>query len=219
MGDKVRIVVYDPYGKKIKDRDFCIKDYCDAYKNGTGKLAELCNATLIYGAVAQSVFNYNTDAPVATGYDLTDVTIPADYAGESEGDYSSCVQKLTTSLVLRDYTELNFYITPKSGQNVKVLAVSGENETEITQSTEGNITLTELADGRLRLTVAGISAKDLDKTYTFKIGDGTELNTRTIIYSPLSYAYTAQNSTTMGNISKALYQYHVAAKAVLSNNA
>ena len=107
MNDTISVVLYDAQGRQISEpytrsvREYAVSQLNDSKKDAYTKA--MVADMLVYGAAAQTYFNYRKDAPVTNGVDLS-------YATEN-GIYSAaCVQKDTNTamnLTLGDSILLN----------------------------------------------------------------------------------------------------------------
>ena len=99
------------------------------------------------------------------------------------------------------------FLPPAGYRHLKEL-VSGA-ETDIT---DGNLSITVSSTGEQKVSIKGIAAKELDRTFVVRVSDGT--NTRTLTASPMSYAYLAQNfgNSKLKTAMYYLYNYFTAAK-------
>lgn len=208
-------------GVEIKSDDYSIQGYCDYVLDnnyGDADLQALCQAILNYGASAQLFFNKEGDLPNVNhneGWDPENIPesfIPSEYAPVATGSCDSA--STVASLVLKSKTEMNFYVTPAEGVSSDTITVDVKElvsgaETDIT---DGNLSITVSSTGEQKVSIKGIAAKELDRTFVVRVSDGT--NTRTLTASPMSYAYLAQNfgNSKLKTAMYYLYNYFTAAK-------
>ena len=151
------------------------------------ELMAYCEAARIYFAGEQATETEDLTA------DLTEYK--ATIEGEEEG-----VTIAGATLVLESKTTINVYVTAESLEDV-VCTVDGVEVRPV--AVEGQ-------EGQYVISISGIVAKDLDKTYTITVGGYT------ITYSALSYVETTLNATNnsvaLKNLVKALYSLSVAAE-------
>ena len=164
-------------------------------------MTALCKTLVQYGEMAKAYFG-DTQAEY-TGEDVTAEQLES-YATQVEGTLPDGVAMNSTSLVLESATTLKIYFTATTLDGLKI-TVDGN---EVTPATVGT--------GVYCISIANISAKDLDTVYTVAIGDDT--NIYNIKICALSYAYQVLSYDTeldadLVSTVKALYLYNKAAKA------
>ena len=205
MTEPVDITVsYD--GQPIKEiKGYSVQTYCEKQieKDGsTDELKALCKAILSYGSGAQKIFDYKTDNLADAKYgDVYTDAVPDTFKAVSTG---SCQASVKANLALESRTELHFYFKAADGAVV----------THTLKDSEGNdvfLPLIVRENGQKEIVISDIAAKNLDKAYTLTLSDGT--NTKTVTYSPLSYAYSKQSVQGMESVAKQLYHYWETAKA------
>lgn len=217
MNTPVTIVVKDPDGNVIKELDYSVKKYCENMlksENASDKLKALCKAVEIYGAEAQKYFGSDTEQVIGdSAYSIEALpAVPDTYQAVSDGTCNS-VKKLEAALNLVSKTELNFYITPNDGVDVNSLTVSVDGSA-ITTETSGAVTMSEQSDGSLKVTITGITSIDMNTSHTLTVSDG--ITTKSVIYSPLSWAYRNQGVENRTGISKALWHYYQTSSALFN---
>ncbi len=213
MGDIINIVVkYD--GKTIYSRDYSVKTYCEnQIRNSTDqKLIDLCKSTLEYGEYAQRYFNYKTGDLVTENYSANKVrkgASPIDdtYNKAAVGGTNEVFSGASATLSLTSKTELNFYFKPADG--------FAANDYEFTVTKGGNEVTPEITElsGWIVVTVKGFAATELNDAVVVTGTNLTNKLSKSITYSPMSYAYRMQNKEITGTICQALYYYHLAAQA------
>ena len=210
IGDVVNIRVF--YSDElINEFNYSARTYCESkLSNAESKIAlrDLCKATLDYGAYAQQYFEYNTDNLANAFYSagtVPDVTIPEELNIQSVTGSCSVITRMSMSLNLLSKTELNFNFTTDGTVDLSDLAVT-LNGAEVSAEK-----IAQLGANKYCLTVDGIAAKELADAQTITISYGNE--TRTIVYSALTWAVKQQHSTNeaTANMAKALYNYYLAA--------
>ncbi|MBR6426268.1 MAG: hypothetical protein IKS28_00425, partial [Clostridia bacterium] len=217
IGDNVNICVYYD-GQPVNVINYSVRDYCEnkLRTSSDEKLNELCKAVLDYGAYAQTYFEYRTDNLANSNYPeeiVPGTVIPDTYNIQSAEGSCSAVRQMSVTLSLESRTEINFYMLFADGKTPGEVTV-GLNGEDMTDA----LTLAE--SGAYRLTVSGISACELDAAQTLSVTctneSGTE-ETKTVVYSPLTWAFRQQSSTkeATANLAKALYNYFKAAEAYL----
>lgn len=183
---------------------FAASNYCYSVVNGafaSDELKAVAKSLLNYSAASQLYFDYNTDN--LANKDLSEedkIVETADlsaYAPVIEGE-AGMVSYYGASLTLKSETSLNFYFridNPVSG--AMAITVNGIHGASLEKN--GNL---------YQFTVKNISAHMLGETYVLETGG------ETITYSPLSYAYTAQQSSNeeLVAVANALYAYYDAVR-------
>ncbi len=217
MNDDIILKVEDKDGNPVtltKDGE----DYTEGYvysarmyfekakESGSEKLKPLAKALETYGKYAQLYFNYHTEQVKETE-DVTHVTAdtlkkyrPLN-AGSVEG-----LSYLGGSMELNSDTSLRIYFSLEEGHKISEYSFTVNNEPADAELRSGN---------QYYVTLNNIAAKDLGKAITVTTEKGDDM--LTVIYYPLSYAYTALSSDKTGdaikNTCRALYLYNQAAIA------
>lgn len=203
-------VLYE--GETIKKIDsYSIRQYCvnKINANSNQKLVELCRAVLDYGAAAQNYFNYNkANLANAGGYGLAsrETSVSEEFRILNPADKADDITKLSATLSTVSKTEINFYVTAASSiENVQVTLNNANVDDDDIES--GYVEDT----GIYKITVKGIAAANLKNVYVLTFN--TSAGTTTVTYSALAYTYSKQNTETAGEISLAIYNYYLKAKA------
>lgn len=158
---------------------------------------------LNYGAAAQTFFDYKTDALVNENIeDAGAVTVPADatqtmtFTGSAEG-----ISYYGASLVYREKLAVRFYFEG---------SVEG-----VTFAYAGNPCEAVSKNNMYYAEVGGILPQNLDQSITLTATDAAG-NTFAVTYSPMNYIVRmyAKGNDTQKNLMIALYNYHLAAKAL-----
>ncbi len=208
LADVVNLELY--YDDVLIDSvDYSARKYCDdkIAENTDANLVELCYALLEYGSYAQVRFQYNTE-DLANINNYRDhsryVDIPSGYDLDASG-YYNVVAQIGASLSLNSKTEVNVYFMPLAG-------FSAEDYTVTVDGTPATIISTNTGSQTIcKVNVHGIAAKDLGTNVNVVISNG--LDSFTLHYSPMTYAVMKWNDSIESDISRALYCYHLAAKA------
>ena len=215
MGDIVKIKVYYD-GAVIKELDYSIKQYCETMLGNTGlsqKDKDLYTAVLDYGGYSQLMFPYKTDDLVNKNYTvgsdtIASTTVPESFKAVSSGTCTG-IKKTTVSLNLEYRVDLFFYFIPEEGKTI--------NDFEFTVGgllTGESKEIIETESGSYSVHVTGIAAKNLGEAKTVTVKNKSDNTSKTITFSPISWAYGMQNqSGEKGDFSKALYLYYLASKA------
>ena len=192
----------------INSHPYMIRQYAlRMLKSSDENLVTLVKAMLNYGGMAQTLWNYNTDLMANEGVDYTmsgataeDIVCPdfdADALNAAISPYG--LKWLGSTLVLKTNTSLRLYFT-----------VLDENQANSLTSAKVNgkdVNILSNSNGKY-IEITGISAQDIGNTWTFTIGDYQ------FQYSPLNYIKGhIDDESDLGNVVKALYDYHIYAKA------
>ncbi|MBQ9080610.1 MAG: metallophosphoesterase [Clostridia bacterium] len=215
MGDNIKaellldndtIASKDTYSIEQNLRDLLAIENAKAETERNTALITLINDTLTYGAAAQTYRGYNTTALVnkdITGSEWTTLT----ETDKVVGDSSSATTKFTAAGVrFADVNRLYFrFVTDENVANVKVEIIPAG-------GTASTVTSFTFDDGVYTVYSEGIFATDFDTVYTVNliVNDST---VQTLTYSVKSYVHAMQDSATMGELAKALYNYGLAAEA------
>ena len=197
----------------IKRATLSIQSYCDSAisKYGSSQddkeraLADLCGATLDYGSYAQKALDYKTGDLANGGRDNfanAGIQVPesAPYvSGECDG-----IAGRTLSLMTTSKTQLVLYFKHEKGLGMDGYAFT----------VDGQPVGAADANNKFAVTVEGISAKDLDKRYDIAVADGDGYS-MTVNVGPLDYVSMAVAKGGQPEVSCALYNYHLKAKAYL----
>ena len=197
-------------GQKV----FSIRGYCEtAIASGTisQNTKDLCKAALTYGSEAQKRFEYNlndlADANI-TPVALTDIPSTYDIDDSSVTNPDGiAVLRMTASLEAQTY--LNLYFQLEAGYNASDFTVTVKKG----GSNYGDVTTNEVTiagENYLYVRISGISAKELGTEFEITV-NGTSWNR-----SVMNFAYLQQSNPRETNVLQAMYQYYLAAKAVLS---
>lgn len=175
---------------------YSVKKYADTLLDGdySTEAKNLVNSMLSYGSYAKAYFS-NDNLTASTELNSVTTDVLADYAGQTSGTLSDGMKYYGSSLLLESDTTLRHYFRVEDGTDVNGYNFSGN---------KGNY---------YYIDINGISAENLDATYTSAIGDYV------ISYSPMSYAYAALRSDSasdsLKNVVKALYLYNQSANAYI----
>ena len=196
-----------------KEHTYSVKNYADYIiaNSNDEKLVALVTNMLHYGAYAQTHFNYNTDNMANAGMEALDLSgVTAESFKEHPvlaGEVVSGVNYFGSSLILESGTTLRIRFTLDEGVTA---TCNGEPLTEeVTRSQ--TFYYADIAD---------VAARDLDKSYTITISNGTESETMTISVFTYCYdtlAYEHSYGDALNNVVKTLYLYNEAANAYFGN--
>ena len=183
---------------------YTVRQYCDTLlaDSQQSQYHPLVKEMLSYGAMAQIYFDYDADNLAndgITGTALADVPETAD-----EMTLSDNVSKLNlygASLVYRDRIAVRYYF-------------AGD-VTGCTFTANGNTYTPVAKDAMHYIEIADILPQNLDQQLLLTVTDAAG-NTLSVTYSPMNYIVRmhAKGSMNLKNLLKALYNYHLAAKAL-----
>lgn len=202
MTNKITVAVV---GNEANAKEYTIRQYADTVL-ADSKLSAyhaLIKEMLNYGAAAQNYFGYNT-----TTLANTDITgTGAANVPETTTEYSASgsipgVAFYGASLVHRDKIAVRFYF---SGD------VSGLTFTEAT----GKTCIMGENNGMTYVEIDNILPQDLDQLISLTVTDANG-NTISVAYSPMNYMVrmNMKGDDNLKALMKALYNYHLAAKAL-----
>lgn len=204
MTEEVTVAVYVD-GENTETKTYCVAQYAayilehaDSYDKVTVKLVA---DMLLYGGAAQAYFAYKTDVMADEG--ITDPTtdeVPETVADiVCSGDVSG-ISFYGASLVYRDRIAVRYYF---KGDVTGCLFSTGEHTWTPTDK-----------DGLHYIEIADILPQNLDQQISLTVTDA-DGNALTVTYGPMNYIVrmNQKNNDTVKNLMKALYNYHLAAKA------
>ncbi len=162
----------------------------------------LVKQMLRYGAAAQSYFDYNADSLADQGIaGIAQVDMPANADQEMiVADKLSGIDFYGATLVFRNRIALRFYFTAKEDIAGYTFTVNGEEYQPIEKN------------GMYYIEIGDIMPQNLDKSITVMVDEGLS-----VTYSPMNYMVNMnqKGSQTMKALVKALYNYYLAAKALV----
>ena len=217
MTEPVAIWVLDNNNHIVSNQvTYSVETYClNKIKNTSNAkdLRDLCAAILNYGAYAQITLNHNTGAMANRslpeyGYStaVPNVTVP-ETASSSSGSTAGITAKSAT-LGLEDVTIIKFKFELDSGMSISDYKFTCDGKTLTPK------TIVESGKTRYQISITGTAAKNLDNMYTVKVTKNGK-GTYSVTYGAFVYLYKKQNITDqgLGNLCKAMYDYHLKAKA------
>ena len=185
MNDVITVTVVN--GDDSVTNKYTVKGYADAIMADMemSQYHTLVQAMLNYGGAAQTYFGYNKDNLVSS--EIVDVELPEAPAMSVEGSAEG-IRFYGATLVYRERIAVRFYFTGSS-EGIEGAVVKGD------------LFYVEVAD---------ILPQNLDQAVTVTVGG------LTVSYSPMNYIVrmNAKGDESLQNLMKALYSYHVAAKAL-----
>ena len=203
MNDFITVMVMN--GREIGcNNTYTAREYCDTILADStySRYHPVVKEMLNYGAMAQIYFDYDTEYLAndgITGGAAKDV--PGATEDLTVSDQISNLNFYGASLVYRDRIAVRYYFAGD---------VSG-----CTFTANGNTYTPVAKDGMHYVEIADILPQNLDQQITLTVTDANG-NTLTAAYSPMNYIVrmNEKGSDTLKALVKALYNYHLAAKAL-----
>ena len=166
---------------------------------------QLVKEMLNYGAAAQVYFDYESGNLANSGItDAGSVEIPdsVDNAVSVDGNANGTAF-YGASLIFRDRIAVRYYFSFEGKINNLVFTANGQQYAP------------QLKDGLYYIELADIMPQNLDQPITLSVTDA-EGNVLSVSYNPMNYIVrmNEKGSAQLQNLVKALYNYHLAAKAV-----
>ena len=199
MNETITLCIVDGNGNRGESSSYTVRQYCDVILADAdySSYHQLVKQMLRYGGAAQSYFNYDAENPADAG--ITGVAaeeIPANAEGMTVSGAVSGISYRGASLLFRDKIAVRFYFTGD---------VTG-------CSFQINGTPCEITEDYIE--VEGILPQNLDQQITLTVTDAHG-STLTVCYGAMDYIVrmSEKGSTELQNLLKALYNYHLAAKA------
>lgn len=161
----------------------------------------LIKEMLNYGAMAQVYFDYDAENLVNDGItDAGKAAVPETAEDIAISGKISGLNLYGTSLVFRDRIAVRYYFTG--------------DVTGLTFTANGNTYTPVAKDGMYYVEIADILPQDLEQQITLTAAD-VNSNTLSVTYGPMNYIVrmTQKDNENLRNLLKALYNYHLAAKA------
>lgn len=186
---------------------YTVRQYADTIlaDESQSRYHAIVKEMLNYGAAAQDYFDYERNNLANAGITgAGSVQIPdsvdeeLSVAGEADG-----ISLYAASLVFRNKIAVRFYF--KCDGNINVY----------TFSANGNACMPQLKDGCFFVEAADILPQNMDQQVELTVTDGNG-ESMTVSYSPMNYIVRVneKGSETLKALVKALYNYHLAAKAL-----
>ena len=183
---------------------YTVRQYCDTIlaDSSQSQYHALIKEMLNYGAMAQVYFGYDAENLANDGITGTAATEVPETAEEmTVSDKISSLNFYGASLVYRDRIAVRYYFTG--------------DVTGCTFTANGNTYIPVAKDGMHYIEIADILPQNLDQQITLTVTDAAG-NTLSVTYGPMNYIVrmNAKGSENLKNLLKALYNYHLAAKAL-----
>jgi hypothetical protein len=204
MTSEIQIVVN---GQPV-EKTYSVRDYADVILAGeyNDYVKALVSNMLAYGGAAQNYFNVNTDNWADKDITVAEITVPGDDLSVEISDQLDGINFYGASLVMRSKIAVRFYFTAES--------VEG-----LTFTVNGDVYTPASANGMYYVEAADINPQELADVLNMVVSDDT--NNLSVSYSPVIYIsrmyHKAGSSEQLKAVVKALYGYHLAAKAYIDN--
>lgn len=203
MNESIYVTVI--YGElQSENGPYTVREYADTIlaDENYSQYHTLVKEMLHYGAMAQTYFGYNTENLADAGItDAAQTPVPETTKTMSIAGEISGAQYYGATLVFRDRIAVRFYFTG--------------DVTGCTFAANGNTYTPVAKDGMYYVEIADILPQDLDQQITLTVtdADGSVL---AVTYGPMNYIVRMNQKGTepLQNLLKALYNYHLAAKAL-----
>lgn len=198
MADEITVEYVN--GEESVTKTYSVKAYADYILDETNgydaDTKALVQAMLNYGGAAQTYFGYNTENLVSDQLGANEVPETAQNEMTVSGSADGIVF-YGASLVYREKIAVRFYFTG-AAEGVS-FTVAGKERTPV-----------EKEDGLYYIEIGDILPQNLDQQIAVQVG-----NSLTVAYSPMNYMVrmNQKGDVNMQNLMKALYNYHLMAKA------
>ena len=204
MTDEIVLRIVSGDGSASDCYSYTIKEYAEFLLSDETYSAyhTIVKEMLNYGAMAQNYFGYNIEQLANDG--LTGAAYAEIPKYVEDMSYTGTIRGLNfygASLVYRDRIAVRYYFTGDL--------------TGCTFTENGNIYQPVAKDGMYYVEIADILPQNLDQQITLTVFDA-EGNTLSVTYGPMNYIVrmNEKGSDALKNLLKALYNYHLAAKAL-----
>ena len=201
MADEITIIF--TLGEETETKTYTVKQYATAILADAAKSQyhQIVKDMLSYGAAAQTYFDYNA-GNLVNGNIIGAGTAEVPSAAGSDVVVSGEVTGVTfygATLLYRNKLAVRFYFTV-SGNIADYTFKVGETAYEPV-----------LKDGKYYVEIGDINPQDWDKSVTVVVNDALSVS-----YSPMNYIVrmNQKGNDTLKALLKAMYNYHLAAKAV-----
>ena len=188
---------------------YSVRRYCDTIllEDSYSQYHAIVKEILNYGAMAQVYFGYDAENLANDGITgAANQEVPETTEEMTVSDRISGVNFYGASLVYRDRIAVRYYFTG--------------DVTGLTFTANGNTYTPVAKDGMYYVEIADILPQNLDQQITLAVTDANS-KTLTVTYSPMNYIVrmNQKDNQDLKNLLKALYNYHLAAKALCGENA
>lgn len=238
MVDQIHMRVYcKNCSQPIKSLDWSARDYFVALHNDrrqSKEMRHLAAAVLQYGSATQRYYVYRTDELADEGIDepMACESIPECFAKREYGR-TEVASGIAPTIEFEESPDLVFHIHSENGfrSGTTVIRVDNTlvryNGWTFDPDTQVYYIIEPAGEGNFNLRIRNIRPQLLDHTFKVRIGSQRAFDTTdnpsvkfgqtpylTIECSALSYAYEKQNEYGYEDVSRALYNYNLAAKQV-----
>ena len=215
MTEDITVNIYNGDGTSVFTEVYSIQKYCKLVIEGNygDKLTNLCKAVLDYGAYSQKYFGYNLNDLANEGTDYYSLSeIGSSYAGL---DGSLKGVSILKQLNLESQVELWFEIDKDIAGSDLTVAVSAANNGFIGWSYTISDPIQDQYGEYVMVKIKGIPSGKLNERFNLTLTNSN--GTSTWSWSAMSFAYAAQNSPSLGNVSRALGTYYEYASKYFTN--
>ena len=203
MSDKISVQII--HGEdKGEIFTYTVREYCDTIlsKDEYSAYHALVKEMLNYGAMAQMYFNYDVQNLANAGMTgAAAVAVPETAKDMAVTDKLSALNFYGASLVYRDKIALRYYFTG--------------DVTGLTFTANGKTYEPVAKDGMHYVEIADILPQNVDQQITLTVTDANG-NILAVTYGPMNYIVrmNVKGNDALKNLMSALYNYHLAAKAL-----
>lgn len=206
MNDPIVVMIFND-GELGVTSTYTVRQYCDTILANSAYITyhALVREMLNYGAMAQTYFGYETHNLANEGITgIGAASVPDTAEDMAIRDQSSGVDFYGASLVYRDKIAVRFYFRI-SGEISRYTFMANGEECEIM-----------LKNGMYYIEVEDILPQNLDQQISLTVIDSND-ETLCVTYGPMNYIVrmNEKSSDTLKNLFQALYNYHLAAKALV----
>lgn len=201
MADEITVTF--TLGEETESKTYTVKQYADAILADAeqSQYHQIVKDMLSYGAAAQTYFDYNAENLVngdITGAGTAEVPSAAGSDIAVSGEVSG-VTFYGATLLYRNKLAVRFYFSV------------GGNIADYTFKVGETVYEPVLKDGKYYVEIGDINPQDWDTSVTVTVNDGLSVS-----YSPMNYIVrmNQKGSDNLKALLKAMYNYHLAAKAV-----
>ena len=210
MNDSIRVQISN--GEDKSDvKEYSILQYAQFVLSNEemGEYHQLVREMLNYGAAAQNYFNYNCENLVnagISGVGAQEIPTYEDKAVSIDGELDG-IEIYGATVVCREKIALRYYFRISDQSKNYTFAVGDKVVTPFYKN------------GLYCVEVAQVFPQDLDQQVIITVTDGTGCN-MTVGYSPLNYIVrmNKKGGDSLKMLLRALYNYHLEAKAFISSN-